>query len=249
MGWLCVFWFNPLIYWAISRLRADQELACDAQVLARHAGARRSYANALLKTQLATESGWRMPVGCHWQSSHSLKERIVMLKRPLPGVSRRVLGIAGIAALIGTGSYAAWAAQTPVAGEGPSILVSMRVTVTTTTAGATDTYAAATQYLVRPGEPAPHMGSRPHDFGCTPYLTDVQRQQLGGEQAQQPAKGMILLDCIVRYDGEVVATSAVLAFDGEQSTIETADRDGIRHYKIELTASTSAERIAAAKTL
>ena len=32
-AWLCVFWFNPLMYWAAIRLRVDQDLACDASVL------------------------------------------------------------------------------------------------------------------------------------------------------------------------------------------------------------------------
>ncbi len=69
-GWLCVFWFNPLMYWAIGRLRLDQELACDAVALARTGAARHCYADALLKTQLASESGWQMPIGCRWHSGH-----------------------------------------------------------------------------------------------------------------------------------------------------------------------------------
>lgn len=28
-GWLCVFWFNPVMYWARRLLRFDQDLACD----------------------------------------------------------------------------------------------------------------------------------------------------------------------------------------------------------------------------
>ena len=35
----CAFWFNPLMHLAASRFRFDQELACDAAVMARH-GAR-----------------------------------------------------------------------------------------------------------------------------------------------------------------------------------------------------------------
>lgn len=60
-GWLCVFWFNPLVYWAIDWLRADQELACDALVIANNAHAKRSYANALLKFQLDFDSDRRIP--------------------------------------------------------------------------------------------------------------------------------------------------------------------------------------------
>jgi TonB family protein len=104
----CAFWFNPLIHFVASRFRFDQELACDAVVVSRFPEARRSYADAMLKTQLAD---FGLPVGCHWQSSHPLKERIAMLKQPLPGRARAALG-AGIAvALIIGGTYAAWAVQ------------------------------------------------------------------------------------------------------------------------------------------
>lgn len=109
--WLCLSWFNPLMYWAIARFRFDQELACDAVVVAGSGSGRRRYADALLKTQLTADSVWRMPIGCHWQSSHPLKERIAMLKRPLPSLLRRLSGAVLTSTLIISGSYAAWAAQ------------------------------------------------------------------------------------------------------------------------------------------
>ncbi len=92
----CLFWFNPLVHFAASRFRFDQELACDALVIARFPEARRPYADAMLKTQLAGDS-WQepgLPVGCYWQSNHPLKERITMLKQPLPGRARSALGFA-----------------------------------------------------------------------------------------------------------------------------------------------------------
>jgi bla regulator protein blaR1 len=111
MIWLCVFWFNPLMYWAVSRLRFDQELACDASVLSRlHAG-RCQYARTLLKAQLATDSPWRIPISCHWLSAHPLQERIAMLKHASPGLARRSLGLLFISASIVAGSGIVWAAQ------------------------------------------------------------------------------------------------------------------------------------------
>jgi TonB family protein len=89
----CVLWFDPLVHLAAARLREDQELACDAAVLARHPHARRRYASAILKTQLAVPG---LPVGCHWQSSHPLKERILMLKQSHPTRARRGLGAAAL---------------------------------------------------------------------------------------------------------------------------------------------------------
>lgn len=91
----CVFWFNPLVHLAAAKLRLDQELACDAVVIARNPRAGRAYATALLNTQLADLG---LPVGCAWQSSHPLTWRISMLKKPLPGPARLMLG-AGLAVL------------------------------------------------------------------------------------------------------------------------------------------------------
>lgn len=104
----CVYWFNPLLPLALRRCREDQELSCDERVIARSAGARRSYATAMLKTGLAESP---LPVGCHWQNQHPLKERIAMLKRPVPGKKQwfaMVLLVAGVSCGVG---YAAWAAQ------------------------------------------------------------------------------------------------------------------------------------------
>jgi bla regulator protein BlaR1 len=104
-AWLCVFWFNPLMYWALGRIRFDQELACDALVVSRSDAGKKRYADALLRAQLTYQSAWRMPAGCHWQSNHPLKERIAMLKLRSPALSRRIAGIAFTLVLAATGMY------------------------------------------------------------------------------------------------------------------------------------------------
>lgn len=119
-GWWCLgaqlmaaaFWFHPLAWWALSALRRDQELACDAGVLRENGGKRRSYANAMLKTQSAMLP---LPVGCTWSPRHSLTERIAMLKQPRPGRVRGASGvvIAGVMVLLGAG--VAYAATAPAA--------------------------------------------------------------------------------------------------------------------------------------
>jgi beta-lactamase regulating signal transducer with metallopeptidase domain len=106
--WLCLSWFNPLMYWALGRLRFDQEISCDAMVLAARPTLRRRYANALLRAQIATESGWRAPVACSWQSSHPLTERITMLKHPLPTPTRRRSALVLTCALIAAANYGVW---------------------------------------------------------------------------------------------------------------------------------------------
>jgi len=107
-GLRCLFWFNPLVHVAAAAFRFDQELACDASVLERFPRARARYGNAMLKTQLA---GFGLPVGCHWQNSHPLRERIEMLKQPLPARTRKFAGSMSVALLVGGGTWAAWAAQ------------------------------------------------------------------------------------------------------------------------------------------
>lgn len=104
----CVFWFHPLVHLAAARFRFDQELACDAAVLARHPDSRRRYGEAMFKTQLAE---YGLPVGCHWQSSHPLKERVAMLKQPIPGKARRRAGSILVASLLAVATISAWAAQ------------------------------------------------------------------------------------------------------------------------------------------
>ncbi len=105
----CVCWFNPLVHWVAPRFRHDQELACDARVIARHPGARRSYAEALLGTQ---GSLVRAPLTCQISFGHPLRERIAMLKRPSPSRQRRAAGIALVLAWVAGIAYAANAAKT-----------------------------------------------------------------------------------------------------------------------------------------
>ncbi|MBN8887297.1 MAG: TonB family protein [Rudaea sp.] len=109
----CLNWFNPLFHFAASRFRFDQEIACDAAVMSRFPEARRSYADAMLKAQLVGESRQelRLPAGCHWPTSHPLKERIAMLKFPIPSAPRRALASAVLVALASTAGYTSWAAQ------------------------------------------------------------------------------------------------------------------------------------------
>ena len=84
-------WFNPLVHIAAHALRLDQELACDAAVLARHAGGHRIYAEAMLKSHAAA---FEVPVGCAWHATefHPLKERIMMLTSS-PSLLNRRLGL------------------------------------------------------------------------------------------------------------------------------------------------------------
>ena len=106
----CACWFNPLAHLAASQIRTDQELACDATVIAARPAARRAYGQALLKTQVAATLP---PLGCVWtsRSGTRLGERIAMLNRP--SLSRRgaIAGAFVVAFVSLASGYAAWAQQ------------------------------------------------------------------------------------------------------------------------------------------
>lgn len=114
----CLCWFNPLVHLAARLMRVDQELSCDAAVVGRFPGERRAYAELLLKTQLFTQP---LPLGCHWPAGaeHPLKERIAMLKSPLPARTARRLGAAVALAACAGAAGLAWAASPGAAPSGP----------------------------------------------------------------------------------------------------------------------------------
>jgi beta-lactamase regulating signal transducer with metallopeptidase domain len=106
----CLFWFNPLVHVGASFARIDQEIACDAAVLARHPKTRRAYGEAMLKTQLAPCAP---PLGCCWPASanQQLKERFTLLAHHHANRRRHLAGAAAVAVLSLSAGVAAWAAQ------------------------------------------------------------------------------------------------------------------------------------------
>jgi hypothetical protein len=103
-------WWNPLAWWAARRFQADQELACDAAVLAAHPGSTAAYTHALLAAHGLTPHG--APLASAWGSSHPLVERIAMLNHTSTLTRRRAAALAlALSSAIGL----AYAAQ----GEAP----------------------------------------------------------------------------------------------------------------------------------
>lgn len=109
-----IFWFHPLAWWALSALRRDQELACDAAVLRENPGVRRRYANAMLKAV----PEFALPVACTWSPRHPLAERIAMLKQTPPNRIRRACGMLWVIAVVLVGAGVARAAATPAPVKG-----------------------------------------------------------------------------------------------------------------------------------
>ncbi|BCT93176.1 hypothetical protein LYSHEL_21990 [Lysobacter helvus] len=102
----CLFWFHPLVHHAAARMRLDQEVACDAIVVARHPDSRRTYGEAMLKTLSHAQPA---PLGAHWGNPHPIKERIQMLTQHAPRRSSRILGAALLGAICSTTMLASWA--------------------------------------------------------------------------------------------------------------------------------------------
>ena len=215
----CLFWFNPLVHVAARRFRDDQELACDARVIARHPQSRRAYGEAMLKTQMATSM---LPLGCHWGQSHPLKERIEMLKQPLPSSVRSAAGRGMVIAILLVSGYAAWAAQpdAPVAAASKgeiSAYITLRVD---------DGKPMNMRVLTEPGR----AFSVRNDEGGKQYAIEgtVTRTQHAGK----PALG---LDLRIAEDGKEVATPKIVVRNGSAGSIQSGQeirgKDGRTVFK------------------
>jgi len=106
-GLVCLFWFNPLVYWAWSRFRFDQEIACDAAVIRQTKVSRRRYAQALARTHLTASRA----VAFGWRDRHPLIQRIALLGCPTPSHGRRLVGYALAVVLMFSGAYVVWVAS------------------------------------------------------------------------------------------------------------------------------------------
>ena len=107
-----LLWFHPLAWLALSRLRLDQELACDELVLRQLPQDEMpqyelpqyemKYAHALLHS-VGLDA---VPALIPWLSEPQLKERLNMIQRHRPGTLHRRIGFIGPAALMAGGAFA-----------------------------------------------------------------------------------------------------------------------------------------------
>jgi len=98
---LALHWFNPVAWRAFRAFRADQEMACDALVLAGRARElRAAYGRAIVKSA----HGGAVSAACHLHTINEIKGRLKMLtQHEKTSRRRRVAGTAGIAALLAGG--------------------------------------------------------------------------------------------------------------------------------------------------
>ncbi|MNM57297.1 Regulatory protein BlaR1 [compost metagenome] len=217
----CLHWFNPLLPFALRRCRDDQELSCDERVVARVGGARRSYGNAMLKTGLVLSP---LPVGCHWQNPHPLKERIAMLKRPVPGRKQwltMVMLSVGMSSGLG---YAAWAAQPArqeVASLGALHLVALEV----------DADGERQQFQIRE-----HAG-KPFAFALQSGKGVTWNAEFTLEAADA---GQLRLSGELKADGVVVSRPVLLIAADTSAGMKVSTADGRSVLDVELQVSPAA---------
>lgn len=208
-------WFNPLLHYAAARFRFDQELACDAAVIARFPEARRPYADAMLKVQLAGQprQELRLPVGCRWPSDRTLKERILMLKQPRPARATRIAGLSLVVAVSLAFAWTAWASQSPrprlVASDGSQVDATLRIDV--------DGAHGKPVRIVHP------LGSAFEIADGAWRTTFVANATAGGD---------IALDATIRDGGRVVGTPSVVARTGEPFAVAVGDA-GHESFRVE----------------
>jgi beta-lactamase regulating signal transducer with metallopeptidase domain len=104
-GWLCVarafrclFWFNPLVYFAEQRFQLDQELSCDEWVLRdRDNSIRKTYGESLL---LTLQACGRQSVAAYLPRLSQIKERTIMLRHHRQSRLRTGFGVTLVAAAL-----------------------------------------------------------------------------------------------------------------------------------------------------
>lgn len=104
-------WCNPMIALASRLVRIDQELACDATVVALRGDIRADYARALMKAQMSAQVS---PLACGW-ATHPLILRVSLLNQREPSLKRDVMGFLTMTFL----AVAAMAIVWSVAPRGP----------------------------------------------------------------------------------------------------------------------------------
>lgn len=210
---LCVLhWFNPLAWLALRRMRSDQELACDAAVMARHPGHEATYARALLRSQVDVHLG---PAGlpwAGWPSTHPLIERIEMLQHHGGSTAGRAFGLAllGLLAVLGVGTVHALQAEPPPA----PARIELRMEIALTQPGMA-TLRSSPSVRVHPGTPSLVMikGS-PDRPGAEQIAIEVSAETIDD--------GKVRLSAEIRRGDPLVTVSRprLVARDGTQARIE-----------------------------
>jgi bla regulator protein blaR1 len=250
---LCLFWFNPLMYWAWNRFRFDQELACDATVLRRVRMTRRCYARALAKTQLTAPAA----ISFGWRRRHPLLDRIAILRRPAPSRTRRWTGYSLALMVTLSGTYVVWAAQpdlhAPILEAKPLIAIRLRWSIDGTAVPTNGHASGRPDRSLRSGDELslamPSPAGVIYGLKCVPtiHLNDsLPTATLPSQGPVHAGPQEIMIACEISRAEKVFAKPAVLLTDGQTGVIEVGDPEQNAVVRIELNASTSPSRLKAA---
>ncbi len=100
LGLLALHWCNPVAWIAYRAYRADQELACDARVLALYG---QDQAHAYGRAILKAAGGRQFAAACHLNRLDTLKGRLSMLSNHAASLHRISWGMAAVALLTAGG--------------------------------------------------------------------------------------------------------------------------------------------------
>jgi beta-lactamase regulating signal transducer with metallopeptidase domain len=93
-------WFNPLVWLAVRRFRADRELECDRHALAHLTDTQRlSFGEALIKTLEAHQWPTGAAVAPFAQHQPEIRTRILMITRPFTARWKRIISFIAVPAL------------------------------------------------------------------------------------------------------------------------------------------------------
>lgn len=219
----CLFWFNPLMHLGLRVMRQDQELACDAAVVARHPHQRRVYAEALLKSH---GGGAIIGAGihCHWQSPHPTKERIMNLQHTLPGNPRRVAGRCLVAALAFGAAGAAFGVRAEATASASAYAVAMAIDATSVGRAPFQVQGGAFEVDPGKGESAPRVITHAGEN------FSVAANGWRAEMVLRPANGAneVWVYAKLFKGSELVSTPTLLSRIGEKATIQVGDSDQAR---------------------
>ena len=200
-----LFWFHPGAWWAERCLRRDQDMACDAEVIRRHRGARRRYANVLLEAQQVSRPA---PLACPW-ATHPLKERIAMLKRePASSVRRVSGGAAAIAIVLACAGLVHAGSQSVTNRDVDHYTLEIRAS----------------------GPPRPNAL---HLVRCVVIGESVHLEGSDGVSAWdgdvrvQPVPQGVQIGLILSRDGQMIAAPTIVARPGEEAMVTVGDREPV----------------------
>ena len=170
LAMLSLHWFNPVAHRAWRAFRADQELACDAIVLAGAGGdAKHSYGLALVKSACS-----RTPVAvCALNPRDQLKLRLRMMREvSAPGVGSRALAVALIGSGLGLTASGGLAADTT-----RDIVADQVEAIETAIPASANIAAIATPAVPAPPAVADHAGAVPAPIAPLPPVANADPAQ------------------------------------------------------------------------